>query len=74
MESLGVDLVIATAIGETIDQCAQEMRVITGTDRGFGTFAGFGAVDPEICWAKFPAMAEGQTWRRGASAAPLPDP
>ncbi|MBV8945699.1 MAG: cobalamin-independent methionine synthase II family protein [Solirubrobacterales bacterium] len=34
-------------------------RVIAGTDCGFGTFAGFGAVDPEICWAKFRAMAEG---------------
>jgi 5-methyltetrahydropteroyltriglutamate--homocysteine methyltransferase len=34
-------------------------RVIAGTDCGFSTFAGFGAVDPDIVWAKFRAMAEG---------------
>ncbi|MEO1795010.1 MAG: cobalamin-independent methionine synthase II family protein, partial [Pseudomonadota bacterium] len=34
-------------------------RVIAGTDCGFGTFAGFGAVDPEIAWAKLNALAEG---------------
>ena len=34
-------------------------RVIAGTDCGFGTFAGFGAVHPSICWAKLEAMAEG---------------
>lgn len=34
-------------------------RVIAGTDCGFGTFAGFGAVHPSICWAKMKAMAEG---------------
>ena len=34
-------------------------RVQAGTDCGFGTFAGFGAVHPSICWAKLGAMAEG---------------
>jgi 5-methyltetrahydropteroyltriglutamate--homocysteine methyltransferase len=34
-------------------------RVIAGTDCGFSTFAGFGAVDPEIVWAKLEALAEG---------------
>jgi 5-methyltetrahydropteroyltriglutamate--homocysteine methyltransferase len=34
-------------------------RVIAGTDCGFGTWAGFGAIDPEICWAKLRAMADG---------------
>ena len=34
-------------------------RVIAGTDCGFGTFAGFGAVDPEIAFAKLAALAEG---------------
>lgn len=34
-------------------------RVIAGTDCGFSTFAGFGAVDPEIAWAKLTALAEG---------------
>lgn len=34
-------------------------RVIAGTDCGFSTFAGFGAVDPDIVWAKFRALADG---------------
>ena len=34
-------------------------RVIAGTDCGFSTFAGFGAVDPEIVWAKLKALSEG---------------
>ena len=38
-------------------------RVIAGSDCGFGTFAGFGAVDPEIAYAKL------ETLRRGADLA-----
>ena len=34
-------------------------RVIAGTDCGFSTFAGFGAVDPDIVYAKLRALAEG---------------
>ena len=34
-------------------------RVIAGSDCGFGTFAGFGAVDPEIAYAKLSSLAEG---------------
>ena len=34
-------------------------RVIAGTDCGFGTFAGFGAVDPGIAYAKLSSLAEG---------------
>ena len=34
-------------------------RVIAGTDCGFSTFAGFGAVDEEIVYAKLAAMATG---------------
>lgn len=34
-------------------------RVIAGTDCGFSTFAGFGAVDPEIAYAKLASLAEG---------------
>lgn len=34
-------------------------RVIAGTDCGFGTFAGFGAVHPDIAYAKLEALAEG---------------
>ena len=34
-------------------------RVIAGTDCGFGTFAGFGTVDPDIAYVKLAALAEG---------------
>jgi len=34
-------------------------RVMAGTDCGFSTFAGFGAVDEDIVYAKLAAMAEG---------------
>jgi 5-methyltetrahydropteroyltriglutamate--homocysteine methyltransferase len=34
-------------------------RVIAGTDCGFSTFAGFGAVDPDIVWAKLRALSDG---------------
>ncbi len=36
-----------------------EDRVIAGSDCGFGTFAGFGAVDPDIAYAKLSALSEG---------------
>ena len=36
-----------------------EDRVFAGTDCGFGTFAGFGAVDPEIAYAKLSTLSEG---------------
>ncbi len=34
-------------------------RVIAGTDCGFGTFAGFGKIHPDICYAKLGSLAEG---------------
>jgi 5-methyltetrahydropteroyltriglutamate--homocysteine methyltransferase len=34
-------------------------RVIGASDCGFGTWAGFGAVHPDICWAKLRSLAEG---------------
>ena len=34
-------------------------RVMAGTDCGFGTWSGFGAIDPDICWAKLGSLAEG---------------
>lgn len=45
-------------------------RVMAATDCGFGTFAGFGAIHPPICFAKLASMAEGaeiasrQLWSR----------
>src|SRR5579864_552544 len=34
-------------------------RVIAGSDCGFGTFAGFGAVYPAFCWMKLRSLSEG---------------
>ncbi|MEL6270766.1 MAG: cobalamin-independent methionine synthase II family protein [Chloroflexota bacterium] len=34
-------------------------RVLAGSDCGFGTFAGFGAVHPDIAYAKLATMAKG---------------
>ena len=34
-------------------------RVIASTDCGFGTFAGYGKIDPEIAWLKLAALVEG---------------
>jgi 5-methyltetrahydropteroyltriglutamate--homocysteine methyltransferase len=34
-------------------------RVIAGTDCGFGTFAGYGKIDPDISFKKLRAMVEG---------------
>ena len=40
-------------------------RVMAGSDCGFGTFAGDGLVDAEVCFAKLAAMAEGAELARG---------
>ncbi|MXU64802.1 cobalamin-independent methionine synthase II family protein [Oceanomicrobium pacificus] len=39
-------------------------RVMAGTDCGFGTFAGFGAVDPDIAYAKLATLSEGAALAR----------
>lgn len=49
---------IAQRLDNFIDIVGAE-RVIAGTDCGFSTFAGFGAVDPDIVWAKLKALSEG---------------
>ena len=49
-------------INEHVERYAEIVgadRVVAGTDCGFGTWAGFGPIDPSICWAKFEAMAQG---------------
>lgn len=49
-------------VAERIERYANivgKERVIAGTDCGFGTFAGFGAVHPDIAYAKLEALAEG---------------
>lgn len=34
-------------------------RIMAGSDCGFGTFAGFGAVDPQIAYSKLTSLAQG---------------
>lgn len=34
-------------------------RVIASTDCGFGTFAGYGKIDPQVTWSKLRALREG---------------
>ena len=60
---------VAERIGRFADIVGRE-RVIAGTDCGFGTFAGYGKLDPEISFKKLRALAEGaaiaskRLWRR----------
>lgn len=49
---------VAERIGRFVNIVGAD-RVIAGSDCGFGTFAGFGAVDPEIAYAKLGALAAG---------------
>lgn len=49
---------VAERIGKFVDIVGAD-RVIAGSDCGFGTFAGFGAVDPDIAYAKLAALADG---------------
>ena len=50
--------VVARRLRGFVDLVGAE-RVMAGTDCGFSTFAGFGAVDAEIVYAKLSALAEG---------------
>ncbi|MCP4317995.1 MAG: cobalamin-independent methionine synthase II family protein [Hyphomicrobiales bacterium] len=49
-----------------------EDRVMAGSDCGFGTFAGFGAVDPDIAFAKLAALSEGHGWPENMRDTPAP--
>ncbi len=42
-------------------------RVQAGSDCGFGTFAGFGAVDPDIAYAKLGSLSKGAELARGGA-------
>jgi 5-methyltetrahydropteroyltriglutamate--homocysteine methyltransferase len=49
-------------VAERIERFAQVIgreRVIAGTDCGFGTFAGFGPVEPDIAYLKLRSLSEG---------------
>jgi 5-methyltetrahydropteroyltriglutamate--homocysteine methyltransferase len=51
-------LLVAERICRFADAVGRE-RVIAGSDCGFGTFAGFGPVDPDVTWLKLRSLAEG---------------
>jgi len=51
-------LLVAERIKRYADIVGRD-RVIAGTDCGFGTFAGFGPVEPDIAYLKLSAMVEG---------------
>lgn len=49
-------------VAERIEKFARivgKERVVAGSDCGFGTFAGFGTVDPDIAYAKLQTLCEG---------------
>ena len=49
---------VAQRLERFIDIVCRE-RVVAGSDCGFGTFAGFGTVDPEIAYAKLESLSQG---------------
>jgi len=49
---------VAERIGRFADIVGRE-RVIASSDCGFGTFAGFGKIDPDITYAKLKTLADG---------------
>jgi len=49
---------VAQRICQFADIVGRE-RVVAGTDCGFGTFAGYGKIDPDIAFKKLGAMVEG---------------
>ena len=65
---------VAERIGRFADIVGRE-RVLAGTDCGFGTFAGFGAVHPPIAYAKLRSLVEGariassRLWPRSVTTA-----
>jgi 5-methyltetrahydropteroyltriglutamate--homocysteine methyltransferase len=56
---------IAQRIGRYADLLGRE-RVMAGVDCGFSVHAGSNALDPEIAWAKFAALARGGRNRQRA--------
>ena len=49
---------VAQRLSQFINIVGKE-RVIASTDCGFGTFAGYGKIDPEVTWKKLRALREG---------------
>jgi len=63
---------VSSPSGSNASPIVGRERIIAGTDCGFSTFAGFGAVDPDIVYAKLGALVEGaalasrKLWGAGA--------
>ena len=51
--------VVANRIEAAVDAVGDRERVIAGVDCGFGTYAGYEIVAPEIVWEKLKALAAG---------------
>ena len=51
--------VVADRLARVAAAVGDPRRIIAGTDCGFGTWAGFGPIDPDICWAKLRTLADG---------------
>ncbi len=51
-------LLVAERLKKFINIVGDE-RVIAGSDCGFGTFAGYGAIDPDIAFAKLASLSKG---------------
>ena len=49
---------VAQRLERFVDIVGHE-RVVAGSDCGFGTFAGFGTVDPDIAYAKLESLSQG---------------
>ena len=49
---------VAERLRRFVDIVGSE-RVVAGSDCGFGTFAGYGSVDPDIAYAKLESLSEG---------------
>ena len=51
--------VVANRICAAVDAVGDRERVIAGTDCGFGTFASYEFVAPDVAWAKLGSLTEG---------------
>jgi 5-methyltetrahydropteroyltriglutamate--homocysteine methyltransferase len=51
--------VVALRIAEAAAAIGDPRRIIAGTDCGFESSTGFGAVAPDVAWAKLAALSEG---------------
>jgi 5-methyltetrahydropteroyltriglutamate--homocysteine methyltransferase len=52
-------MVVARRIEAAAVAVGDPTRIIAGTDCGFESATGFGAVAPDVCWAKLSALGEG---------------